>query len=357
MSVYIHIPFCSTICSYCDFPKIYSSICKKKDYLKSLKTEIQNEYAGEIIETIYIGGGTPSVLNVEELKELLEITNLFQKDIREFTVECNVESITEEKLILMKSYGVNRLSIGVETFQEHLLPILNRNHTKEIAIQRIQLAKKYFKNINIDLMYAIPNQGLNDVKKDLDIFEHLHLKHLSYYSLIIEPHTKLYNEKTEYVDADLDYKMYAYICKRLRSYHHYEISNFSKKGYESIHNLTYWNNSEYYGFGMGASGYVNGVRYENTKNIHDYLSGVTKIEEYKLTQKEKQQEEMFLGLRKLDGISTKKFEEKYQEKVENVFEIKDLLKKGYLKQHKDNLYIPKKYIYISNEILVKFVGD
>lgn len=357
-SVYIHIPFCNTICSYCDFPKVYSNVCNKDLYLDSLKKEIQNNYKNEIINTIYIGGGTPSVLSIKELEKLLEITNLFKKnDNIEFTIECNVESIDEEKLKLLKKYNVNRISIGIESFDKKIISYLNRFHTKKEAIKKIKLVKKYFDNINIDLMYAVPNQSIKSLKKDINTYLKLKIPHISYYSLIIEPHTKLYNENTNYIDEDIDYKMYKIITKKLKKYHHYEISNFSFKGYESKHNLVYWNNEEYYGFGVGASGYINGIRYNNTKNIHKYMSGNYKLEETKLTELEKMQEEMFLGLRKLDGVNIENFEKKYHKKIEEVFDINDLLEKNILVKKDGYIFINKDNIYTSNDIMIRFVGD
>lgn len=357
-SVYIHIPFCNTICSYCDFPKVYSSVCDKKLYLEALKKEIKTNYKNEIINTIYIGGGTPSILSTEELKKLLEITNLFKKNINtEFTIECNIESIDEEKLKLLKKYNVNRISIGVESFDKKIISYLNRFHTKKEAIKKIKLVKKYFNNINIDLMYAIPGQSIKSLKKDIKTYLKLKIPHISYYSLIIEPHTKLYNENTSYIDEDIDYKMYKIITKKLKKYHHYEISNFSYVGYESKHNLVYWNNEEYYGFGLGASGNINGVRYNNTKNIHKYINGDYKLEETKLTEEEKMQEEMFLGLRKLDGVDINKFEKKYHKKIEEVFDIKDLLEKNILIKKDGYMFINKNNIYTSNDIMIRFVGD
>lgn len=357
-SVYIHIPFCNTICSYCDFPKVYSSVCDKKLYLEALKKEIKTNYKNEIVNTIYIGGGTPSVLSIEELKKLLEITNLFKKNTNtEFTIECNIESIDEEKLKLLKKYNVNRISIGVESFDKKIISYLNRFHTKKETIKKIKLVKKYFKNINIDLMYAIPGQSIKSLKKDIKTYLKLKIPHISYYSLIIEPHTKLYNENTSYIDEDIDYKMYKIITKKLKKYHHYEISNFSYVGYESKHNLVYWNNEEYYGFGLGASGNINGVRYNNTKNIHKYINGDYKLEETKLTEEEKMQEEMFLGLRKLDGVDINKFEKKYHKKIEEVFDIKDLLEKNILIKKDGYMFINKNNIYTSNDIMIRFVGD
>ena len=357
-SVYIHIPFCNTICSYCDFPKVYSSVCDKKLYLEALKKEIKTNYKNEIVNTIYIGGGTPSVLSIEELKKLLEITNLFKKNINtEFTIECNIESIDEEKLKLLKKYNVNRISIGVESFDKKIISYLNRFHTKKETIKKIKLVKKYFNNINIDLMYAIPGQSIKSLKKDIKTYLKLKIPHISYYSLIIEPHTKLYNENTDYIDEDIDFKMYKIITKKLKKYHHYEISNFSYVGYESKHNLVYWNNEEYYGFGLGASGNINGVRYNNTKNIHKYINGDYKLEETKLTEEEKMQEEMFLGLRKLDGVDINKFEKKYHKKIEEVFDIKDLLEKNILIKKDGYMFINKNNIYTSNDIMIRFVGD
>lgn len=357
-SVYIHIPFCNTICSYCDFPKIYSNVCSKKKYLNTLKKEIEKKYQNEEIKTIYIGGGTPSVLTEEELQQLFDMIKIFKKSKNcEFTIECNIENIDIEKLKIFKKNGINRISIGVESFDPKVIAYLNRNHTKKDAIKKIKLTKKYFKNINIDLMYAIPIQTTKSLKKDIKTYLKLKIPHISYYSLIIEPHTKLYNENINYIDEEIDYKMYKIINKKLKKYQHYEISNYSLKGYESKHNLVYWNNEEYYGFGMGASGYINGIRYNNTKNINEYMSGKYIKEEKKLTKLEQMQEEMFLGLRKIKGVNTKEFEKKFQNKIEDVFNINDLLEKNILIKKDEYMFINKKNIYTSNEIMIRFVGD
>ena len=357
-SVYIHIPFCNTICSYCDFPKILSNVCHKNIYLDELRKEIIKNYKNDEINTIYIGGGTPSILSKEELKKLLEITNIFnKKNLAEFTIECNIESIDEEKLKLMIHYGVNRISIGIESFDKKIICYLGRFHTKKESLKKIKLVKKYFENINIDLMYAVPNQSIKSLKKDIKTCLKLKVPHVSCYSLIIEPHTKLYNENTNYIDEEIDYKMYKIIDKKLKKYNHYEISNFALEGHESKHNLVYWNNDEYYGFGMGASGYIDGIRYTNTKNINEYLSGNYRYEENILTEKEKMQEEMFLGLRKLKGVNIDNFEKKYHKKIEKVFDIDDLLNKNILIKKDGYIFINKNYIYTSNDIMIRFVGD
>ena len=314
-SVYIHIPFCDTICSYCDFCKFLKNDEWVNKYFKTLKKEIGNKYRGEILDTIYIGGGTPSCLNLEQLTKLFNIIKIFNKsDIIEFTFECNIENITEEKLKLLYKNGVNRLSIGIQTFNENYLNFLNRNHTKEDIIKKINLAKEIgFKNINIDLIYGIPNQTLEELNNDLDEFLKLDINHISTYSLIIEPNTKIFIEEIKNIDDNLDYEMYKLICDKLKDnrYNHYEISNFSKDGYESKHNLTYWNNNEYYGFGLGASGYIDNIRYDNTRSSNKYFNGEYVKEYHKLDINETIENEFILGLRKISGINKEIFKNKY----------------------------------------------
>ena len=285
-SVYIHIPFCENICSYCDFCKLKYNSEWISLYLESLKQEIETYYKGEKIRTLYIGGGTPSVLSMIELTKLFEILKLFDlSELEEFTIECNIESITNEKLILFKKNNVNRLSIGVQTFNEKFIKLLNRNHTKEEVEEKINMAKLVgFDNINVDLMYALPGETMEDLECDVDEILRLNVPHISCYSLMIEPNTKLYIDNVKEIDEDLDYEMYKYIEKRLnnREHTHYEVSNYAKIGYESKHNLVYWNNEYYYGFGLGASGYLENYRYDNTKNLtkynsHNFVANITKI--------------------------------------------------------------------------------
>lgn len=358
-SVYIHIPFCNSICSYCDFCKIFYNEKYVNSYLDSLEFEIKSKYKGEIIKTIYIGGGSPSALTLLELKKIFSIIKIFRLDKEyEFTIELNVDDITREKLELLKDNGVNRISIGVETINQKYLDLINRKYTKKEVINNISLAKEYFDNINLDLMYAFPNETLDEVYSDLEFITSFNTNHLSIYSLIIEEHTKLFIDNVQAIDDELESSMYYNIIKYLNSlgYNHYEISNFAKDGYASIHNLVYWNNEEYYGFGMGSSGYLNKERYTNTRSInkylnHDYLSTSEKIDI-----NTDMENEMIFGLRKVVGVSKERFKGKYNYSIDQVFDIKKLIDNGLLVDDGNSIYIPHDKLYISNSILVNFIG-
>lgn len=329
------------------------------NYLKALEKEIKNNYQGEKLKTIYIGGGTPSSLDVNELEQLFEILNIFNKenDI-EFTMEVNPENITKEKLLLMKKYGINRISMGVESTNDRLLKFLNRKHDYSMVKEKINLMKEIgFNNINVDLIYAIPNETIMDLKNDLDNLTNLPINHISLYSLMINDNTKLMIDKIKPIDEDLDYEMYNYIGNYLqeKGFNHYEISNFCKEGYESLHNLVYWHNEEYYGFGLGASGYLNNIRYENTKSISNYLNGKYILEEEELTINDKITYELILGFRLINGINKKAFYNKYGINLIDLFNIKDLIKEKKLIDNGSHIKVSYDKIYIENDILINFL--
>ena len=356
-SAYIHIPFCKTICSYCDFCKFLYNEKWVYSYLDALSFEIENNYNKDKLDTIYVGGGTPSSLNIKELKKLFNILKNFNlEEDYEFTIECNIEDITKEKLELFKKNKVNRISIGIQTFNKKFLKQINRDKNVDV-VKNINLVKKYFDNINVDLMYAFENETLSDLKKDIDEFLKLNINHISCYSLIIEKNTKFYNDDVHNIDEDLDYEMYKLITDTLKKngFIHYEISNYSKDGYKSRHNLTYWNNNQYYGFGVSASGYIDNKRYTNTKNIVRYNMFENKKEEEILKEEDKMMYEMILNLRKMEGVNKKSFYDKYTKNIEDVFDIKKLLLDKYLIDDGDKIYINEKYLYISNEILINFI--
>ncbi len=359
-SVYIHIPFCNTICSYCDFCKFIYQQKWVEPYLVSLEQEINTKYKGEEIKTIYIGGGTPSSLSLEALEKLFSIINKFKlSENYEFTFECNIESITREKAIFLINHKVNRLSIGVETFNKRYLTFLNRHHKLDEVKKKINMLKQLgFNNINIDLIYALPNQTLAELENDIDEFLKLGIKHISTYSLMIEPHTKLYIDDVKSIDEDLDYKMYSLICKKLHDngFIHYEVSNFAKLGYESKHNLVYWDNLEYYGFGVGASGYIDGIRYDNTRNLSYYLKGEWLDNEHLLSLNERIENELILGFRKTKGINMKLFYDKYNFDILALDIIENLLHSKKLILENNNLFINSAYFYIQNEILIDLIG-
>ena len=225
-------------------------------YLDALEKEINSLYKGEVLDTLYIGGGTPTSLDINRLTRLLQILKKFKlSDNYEFTFECNIENTDKKKLELLKYYGVNRLSFGVQSFNKNMLKLLNRDYTKEDIFDIIDTAHIVgFKNINIDLIYGVPNENLDILKKDISLFLKLDITHISTYALMIENNTVLSNLNYKNIDEDLEYEMYSYIKDKLveNNFNHYEISNYSKVGYESKHNLNYWNNNSYYGFGLGA---------------------------------------------------------------------------------------------------------
>lgn len=358
-ALYIHIPFCSSICSYCDFCKMFYTDKLVEKYLLALKEEVKKNYKNDILKTIYIGGGTPSCLSIEELKKLFEIVSLLKLDNEyEFTIEVNINDITEEKLRLFKKNKVNRLSIGIETINEKFFDFLNRKTDLFEAMEKVNIAKKYFDNINVDLMYAFPFESLEDLKKDLDFVCGISPNHISIYSLIIEEHTKLYVDNIEPIDEELDAKMYYFIIDYLKDkgYFHYEISNFCKPGYESKHNLTYWNNERYYGFGLGASGYIDNYRYTNTRSLNKYIEGKLLYIKEELTKEINMENELIFGLRKISGISRSLFFNKYSFEIEQIFDIIDLVNKRVLNIEGDYIFIPEDKLYTSNSILVNFIG-
>ena len=240
-SCYIHIPFCDNICSYCDFCKMFYNSDFVDKYLLELEKEINSLYNNEVLDTIYIGGGTPSCLSIDELEKLFKIINkLNRSKACEYTIEGNFNSTSKEKLNLYKKYGINRLSFGIESIDKNNLKLLDRSLDKDEVIDIINYSKSIgLDNINVDLIYAIPGEDINTLDKDIDFILSLDVKHISTYSLIIENNTKLKINNTKYIEEDIDYSMYKHICNRLSNYNHYEISNFSTLGYESRHNLCY----------------------------------------------------------------------------------------------------------------------
>jgi oxygen-independent coproporphyrinogen-3 oxidase len=340
-SLYVHIPFCAHICYYCDFTKVIYQKAWIKKYLEALKRDLKR-FSFTDFKTVYVGGGTPTSLDVEEHETLLEILEPYTKTVFEYTFEANVENLTREKLVLLKKYGVNRLSIGVQTFNDEMLKEIGRVHTGEEAVEKVRLASEVgFKNINIDLMFALPGQTLDDVKCDLDIALTLPITHLSSYSLILNPHTIAAFKKWVPLDNDEEANMYVYTSNRLQNagFNHYEVSNFAKNGYESLHNLTYWHNEEYVGVGYGASGYVNRRRYTISGSFRKYLEGEINENSEIITDDLFKEEYLILHLRLKEGISLKNYEETFSEKFPlNSAEIRGFLDEKLLVLEGDSLH-------------------
>ncbi len=354
-SCYVHIPFCKKICSYCDFCKNYYNEKTASNYLDALSREIKKNYKNDLLNTLYIGGGTPSSLSFENLKKLFKILKIFRlnKDY-EFTFEVNYEDITEDLLLFLKENKVNRLSIGIQTFNKKYKNILNRSINNKDMINSIKLAKKHFDNVNVDLMYALTGESIEDLKKDLNKIIKLQVNHVSTYALIIEEHTNLSIKKVKEVSDDVQNNMYYTIKKKLekKGYNQYELSNYSKKGYESRHNITYWKNNWYYGFGAGASGFISNKRYDNTKSVNNYIKGKTVSYEELLDKLKLMKDEVMLNLRLTSGINKAEFYNKYKVKLEDAFLYKPLVAKGFLCENDENLYIPNDKLFVSNMIII-----
>lgn len=358
MYIYIHIPFCTSICSYCDFPKLLYDKKYIRKYLDKLKEEINKTYQNESVKSIYIGGGTPTSLDYDELKYLLSLISIFNKnqDI-EFTIESNVESLTLDKIKLLKEYNVNRVSLGVQSLNNNTLKELNRKHTKEDVFKVVKdLKEEEIFNISIDYIYGI-HPNIEEVKDDIDSFLKLDIPHISCYSLIIEKNTLFGINKRDYIDEDNEEEMYQYIKNKLNKngYNQYEISNYSKPNFESLHNLNYWNNGYYYGFGLGAVSYINNNRITNTKNLTKYLNEefIDNIEYEDIGTRISNT--FMLGFRKIKGINITQFREKYQKEITDIKPVQRLINEGKLILKDNHLSIHPDYLYLSNEIILEFI--
>lgn len=312
-SIYIHIPFCEHICAYCDFTKLIYNERFAKDYVDVLLYEIDSYSPGKM-DTIYIGGGTPTSLCDEDFERILKKVSILLNEGGEFSVEANVENLSKEKLLLMKKYGVNRLSIGVESTHDNILKEINRHHTFYDAINKVRLAKEMgFSRINVDLIYGLPNQKKTLLVEDLKNLLSLDVGHISIYSLSVNPGSMFYNRGIKELDQDESREQYDLILETLREhgYKRYEISNFARKKEYSRHNLTYWRDLPYIGVGLGASGYIGNIRYTNTRSLSEYLKGNYITFKEEIDEKRHLEDYLMLNLRLEDGFKLKDFEETF----------------------------------------------
>ncbi|MEG1504006.1 MAG: radical SAM family heme chaperone HemW [Enterococcus sp.] len=372
-SAYIHIPFCEHICYYCDFNKVFLEGQPVDEYIEALLTETRlslEQYPVKKMETVYVGGGTPTSLNAKQLDRLLSgLRELLPYKNGEFTVEANPGDLSGDKLDVMKSYGVNRLSMGVQTFDDRLLKKIGRKHTAKDVYDTIQLLEdKNFQNVTIDLIYALPGQSLESFRDTVRRALELDLPHYALYSLILENQTMFMNwvrrGKMKLPEQEVEAQMYAETIEAMEKAGRmqYEISNFAKPGFESQHNLVYWNNQNYFGLGAGASGYLGNKRYKNRGPIQHYLKALNNgqlpvLEEESLTQKEQIEEEMFLGLRKILGVEKKVFEERFGQSIVSIYGevIEDLKQQNLIIESDTNIRLTKQGLFRGNDVFEQFL--
>lgn len=376
LGIYIHIPFCKKKCKYCDFISFSCLEDKQKEYVECLIKEINNKEIDsklKKVSTIYFGGGTPSLIDSKYICDILEnIKNKFEvsKDA-EITIEINPGTITKEKLEDYKKVGINRISIGLQSTEDRILELIGRIHSYEEFLNTYNLVKEVgFKNINVDLMLAIPTQTEEELIESVNKLILLKPNHISLYSLIVEEGTEIdkliSSGELKLIDEKVERKMY-WETKRIlekNGYNHYEISNFSKKGFESNHNMDCWNQEEYIGFGLAAHSYFNNKRFSNTVDLDNYMNNIKNelfeknIEVHEKQDKQnKMKEFMMLGLRKIQGIKISDFEQKFR--INPLFyfrfEISNLTEKGLIEVDLDNIKLTKKGLDLANIVFEEFV--
>lgn len=367
-SVYIHIPFCVRICTYCDFNKYFIQNQPVDEYLDALITEMSTaKYRN--LKTMYVGGGTPTALSINQLERLLKAIRDTFTITGEYTFEANPDELTKEKVQLLEKYGVNRISMGVQTFKPELLSVLGRTHNTEDIYTSVLNAKNAgIKSISLDLMYHLPKQTIEDFEQSLDLALDMDIQHISSYGLILEPKTQFYNMYRKGLlklpNEDLGADMYQLLMSKIEQspFHQYEISNFALDGHESEHNKVYWFNEEYYGFGAGASGYVDGVRYTNINPVNHYIKAINKeskaiLVSNKPSLTERMEEEMFLGLRLNEGVSSRRFKKKFDQSIESVFgqTINNLKEKKLIVEKNDAIALTNRGKVIGNEVFEAFL--
>lgn len=349
-SAYIHIPFCKSKCKYCSFISYAGRV--DNFYFDSLFKDITINYKGERLSTLYFGGGTPSLISPEIIAKIVSQFNL--SDNCEVTFEMNPDDAKQKYLSELRKTGVNRISMGSQTFNDKVLKLIGRRHSSQDTIRAVEAAKEAgFDNISLDLIYGLPYANIKD---DLNIISNLDLQHISTYGLKIEEGSYFYNHLPQNLpDDDMQADMYLEINEFLeqRGYYRYEISNFAKKGYESKHNLNYWNNEEYYGFGAAAHGYVDGVRYSNFETLEEYANNPSGFNvEHRVTEQEKLEEEIFLGFRKEEGINIQKMNIDFDKKYKSVI---DKYLPRYIQKTPCGYKLTLEGVLLSNNILSEFI--
>ena len=358
-SIYIHIPFCNKKCSYCDFYILTNMKNQYEKYTEYLIKEISMYDKYILYDSIYFGGGTPSVLSVEQIGKILNTLKFTEKT--EITLELNPTNMDYTKLCQLHSLGINRLSIGMQSFNDRILQLMNREHTAKDNIDTFMQARKAgFTNISIDLIFAVPGQSMLDLEYDISMIKKLNPNHISIYSLIWEEKSRfsklLREHKLEKLDEDMEANMYEYVMNSLEKlgYEHYEISSFCKKKLYGRHNMKYWENKEYIGVGISASSYLQGKRYEKVRKLLTYYreidEGKLPINQRtleKVNEKDKKELEYILGLRKLQTGA--KFFKEDKRKIDS------LIERGLI-THKDNrIYLTKKGIMLADSVILELI--
>ncbi len=356
---YIHIPFCKKKCHYCSFVSGVD-LSYKDYYIKALLEEITKKYKNEKLSTLYFGGGTPSLLGENDFEKIISCFNLNLNC--EVTIEANPETVSFLKFKNLRSLGINRVSLGVQTFDSKILKIIGRCHKEKEILKSVEIIKNSdFNNISIDLIYGLPMQTMDMLRSDLLKSISLNIDHISTYGLKIEENSFFYNYFPSNVpDNDMQADMYLFLCDFLKqnNFTHYEISNFAKKGKESKHNLVYWTNKNYYGFGLNASGYEKNIRYKNTSDFSKYIENPHITEErYELSEKETLEYEIILALRLKKGINICNLNHKYKIDFIKKYEktVQKYQKLKLIKITQNHLGLTEQGMLLSNEIMEEFI--
>lgn len=374
LGIYIHIPFCARKCNYCDFLSAPETRETKERYLSLLDREMQlykEIVSAREADTLFIGGGTPSFLETDLTDKLLCSVKKWipSENLKEFTIECNPNSVTEEKLNLYKEAGVTRISLGMQSACDEELKKLGRLHSVKEFEKTYELVRKHgFERVNIDVMAAIPGQTIESYKHTLEYVVGLSPEHISSYSLIIEEGTPFYEEYRENppVDEDTDRQMYDLTKEILgrHGYHRYEISNYAKEGQECIHNLKYWQGGDYLGLGLGAASCMEHERWSNVRGLTDYedriCRGQKPVEQTEeLGEEEQKAEFMFLGLRCMEGVSAERFEKKFHQSVEERYGkvLHKYENMGLMRLVNGNWQLTEQGIDVSNHIFADFLPE
>lgn len=368
IGTYIHIPFCDAICIYCNFAKEIANDDKKRAYLKALFHEMSltKEWFKQS-KTIYIGGGTPTALPDDAFEALLQEINHWvdMAQITEFTVEANPDNLTDTKLSLMKTYGVNRISLGIQTTQDHLLKTINRTHTYEGAKRAVKKIKANgFDNFSVDIIFSLPGQTMEELKDDIRKMLDMDPPHIALYSLILEDHTPLKHliniGKLKMLDQDTEASMYETVIQSFleAGYEHYEISNFSKPGKRSIHNQIYWKNDPYLGLGAGAHGRLDSYRYQNLRSVKKYTDTMLEkgLKVREIYPYQAIHDTLLMGLRMKDGVDLIKFEKRFNIDVFQRFKgLERSLEDGLIEVVNNYLKLTERGFYLANEVLIHFI--